>query len=201
MRKNFSTLIFLLCSFFLLTCAGTQKNSIELQPVNVPEWATFDKIPQPQRDRIIDIVNTAPARENQSVKGKGLKVLMTEPGGTNKLFAAKVIANQSGMPLYRIDLAAVVNKYIGETEKNLKNLFSRVENQDVILFFDKADALFGGRTEVNDAHDRYANQDANYLLERIENFEGLVILASNYRQNEAPSKLVKLCDFVINIPD
>jgi len=201
MKKTIQQLVLLLFILFLFTCAGRQKNSIELQPVGVPEWATIDKIPQPQRDLIFDIVNIAGDRKNQLSKGKGVRVLMTAPGGTNKLFAAKVIANRLGAPLYRIDLAAVVNKYIGETEKNLGKVFEKSEYKDVILFFDEADALFGKRTEVNDSHDRYANQDTNYLLERIENYEGLVILASNSRQNEVPAKLVELCEFVINIPD
>ncbi|MBN2412164.1 AAA family ATPase [candidate division KSB1 bacterium] len=201
MIKTIPQLVLLLSILFFFTCAGRQKNSIELQPVEAPEWATVNNIPQPQRDRIIEIVNTAGNRESRIAEGKGLTILMTEPGGTNKLFAAKVIANRSGMPLYRIDLSSVVSKYIGETEKNLKKIFSQIENQDVILFFDEADALFGRRTDVNDSNDRYANQDTNYLLQRIENYEGIVILASNYRQNEAPERLIKICNFVINIPD
>jgi SpoVK/Ycf46/Vps4 family AAA+-type ATPase len=87
------------------------------------------------------------------------------------------------LDVYRVDLSLVVSKYIGETEKNLSNLFARAENKDWILFFDEADALFGSRTGVRDAHDRYANQEVSYLLQRIEDFEGIVILATK-SQNE-----------------
>ena len=103
--------------------------------------------------------------------------------GTGKTLAASYLAVRLSLPLYRIDLAAIVNKYIGETEKNLSKVFSRAENKDWILFFDEADALFGKRTEVSDAHDRHANQEIAYLLQRIEDHEGLVILASNLRNN------------------
>jgi SpoVK/Ycf46/Vps4 family AAA+-type ATPase len=85
--------------------------------------------------------------------------------------------------VFRIDLSTVVSKYIGETEKNLANLFDRASNKDWILFFDEADALFGKRTNVKDAHDRYANQEVSYLLQRLEDFDGLVILASNFKSN------------------
>ncbi|HEU4535189.1 MAG TPA: ATP-binding protein, partial [Polyangiaceae bacterium] len=88
-----------------------------------------------------------------------------------------------GMDLYRVDLAAVVNKYIGETEKNLKRLFDAADLSDLVLFFDEADSLFGKRTEVKDAHDRYANLEISYLLERMERFKGLAILATNRRKD------------------
>jgi len=201
MQKIFIPLIFIFITSFLFNCAGTQKNDTLIRRVEIPEWANYDRIPQPQRDQIIDIVNTASDRDNQLNKGNGLRVLLTEPGKTNKLFAAKVIANRLNKPLYRIDLSQVVNKYIGETEKNLGKLFEKSEYKDVILLFDEADALFGRRTEVKDAHDRYANQDTNYLLQRIETYDGLVILVSNNRQNEVPAKLIELCEFVIHIPD
>ena len=93
--------------------------------------------------------------------------------------AAEVIANDLRFNLYRIDLSAVVSKYIGETEKNLRRLFDAAEDGGAILFFDEADALFGKRTEVEDSHDRYANAEVAHLLERIESHDGLVILASN----------------------
>ena len=98
---------------------------------------------------------------------------------------AEAIADQLRVPLYRIDLAAVVSKYIGETEKNLRKLLDAANNQDVVLFFDEADAMFGKRTDVKDSHDRYVN----YLLQRIEAFEGLVILASNTKPALDPAFL------------
>jgi hypothetical protein len=116
-------------------------------------------------------------------RGKGLTVLFSGPPGTGKTMAAEVIANALQMDLYRIDLAGVVSKYIGETEKNLSRIFREAEYSDAILFFDEADALFGKRSEVKDAHDRYANIEINYLLQQIESFEGVVVLATNMRQH------------------
>jgi hypothetical protein len=116
-------------------------------------------------------------------RGKGLTVLFSGPPGTGKTMAAEVVANELQMDLYRIDLSAVVSKYIGETEKNLSRIFHEAEHSDVILFFDEADALFGKRSEVKDAHDRYANIEINYLLQQIETYEGLAILATNMRQH------------------
>lgn len=116
-------------------------------------------------------------------RGKGITVLFSGPPGTGKTMAAEVIANALQMDLYRIDLASVVSKYIGETEKNLSRIFREAEYSDAILFFDEADALFGKRSEVKDAHDRYANIEINYLLQQIESFEGVVVLATNMRQH------------------
>jgi SpoVK/Ycf46/Vps4 family AAA+-type ATPase len=113
--------------------------------------------------------------------------------------AAQAIASQLGVPLYRIELAAVVSKYIGETEKNLNRIFETAESPNVVLFFDEADALFGKRTDVKDSHDRYANIDVNYLLQRIEAFEGLVILASNTRPALDPA-LLRRVRHVVKFP-
>jgi hypothetical protein len=116
-------------------------------------------------------------------RGKGLAALFSGQSGTGKTMAAEVVANELQMDLYRIDLSAVVSKYIGETEKNLSRIFTEAEHSDIILFFDEADALFGKRSEVKDAHDRYANIEINYLLQQIESYEGLAILATNMRQH------------------
>ena len=113
----------------------------------------------------------------------GYKALFYGPPGTGKTLTATLIGKQTGRDVFRIDLSTVVSKYIGETEKNLSKLFDRAENKDWILFFDEADALFGKRTNVQDAHDRYANQETAYLLQRIEDYNGLVVLASNHKQN------------------
>jgi hypothetical protein len=115
--------------------------------------------------------------------GQGLKVLFAGPSGTGKTMTAGVIAADLGLDLYRIDLSAVVSKYIGETEKNLERIFRAAHCSNVVLFFDEADALFGKRSEVKDAHDRYANVETAYLLQRIEQYEGVVILASNLSNN------------------
>lgn len=113
----------------------------------------------------------------------GFKALFYGPPGTGKTMAAALLGQQHSLEVYRIDLSMVVSKYIGETEKNLEKVFSRAEGKDWILFFDEADALFGKRTNVSDAHDRYANQEISYLLQRLEDYRGLVILASNMQQN------------------
>jgi hypothetical protein len=115
--------------------------------------------------------------------GRGLHVLFAGPPGTGKTMAASVIANELGLELYRIDLAQVVSKFIGETEKNLERVFVAAERSDAILFFDEADALFGKRSDVKDAHDRYANIEISYLLQRMEEYDGLAILATNLRQH------------------
>ena len=115
--------------------------------------------------------------------GNGLNVLFTGPSGTGKTMAAEVVARDAGLDLYKIDLSSVVSKYIGETEKNLRRIFDEAEETDAILFFDEADALFGKRSEVKDAHDRYANIEVNYLLQRVEEHDGTVILTTNFKQN------------------
>lgn len=114
---------------------------------------------------------------------KGYRALFYGPSGTGKTLAAGLIGKVAGVPVYRVDLSAVVSKYIGETEKNLSSLFETAQSRDWILFFDEADALFGKRTSVKDAHDRYANQEVSYLLQRVEDYDGLCILASNMRAN------------------
>lgn len=113
----------------------------------------------------------------------GYRVLFYGPSGTGKTFAACLLGKETGKEVYRVDLAMVVSKYIGETEKNLELLFARAESKKWILFFDEADALFGKRTNVKDSHDKYANQEVSYLLQRIEDYDGLVILATNMKNN------------------
>ena len=115
-------------------------------------------------------------------RGLGISALFAGDSGTGKTMAAEVIANDLRLNLYRIDLSAVVSKYIGETEKNLRRLFDAAEDGGAILFFDEADALFGKRSEVKDSHDRYANIEINYLLQRMEAYRGLAILATNMKE-------------------
>ncbi|MCY1284205.1 ATP-dependent zinc metalloprotease FtsH [compost metagenome] len=129
----------------------------------------------------------------------GLSALFAGPPGTGKTMAAEAIAAELGLPLYRIDLSQVVNKYIGETEKNLRRLFDAADTADLILFFDEADALFGKRTEVKDAHDRYANLEISYLLERMERFKGLAILATN-RRKDLDEAFLRRLRFVVEFP-
>jgi ATP-dependent 26S proteasome regulatory subunit len=131
--------------------------------------------------------------------GKGLSVLFSGPPGTGKTMAAEVIANDLQLDLYKIDLSGVVSKYIGETEKNLSRIFHEAETGNAILFFDEADALFGKRTEISDAHDRYANIETSYLLQKMEEYEGVVILATNLRENmdEAFTRRIR---FIVEFP-
>ncbi len=129
----------------------------------------------------------------------GVRALLVGQSGTGKTMACAWLATQLGMPLYRVDLASVTSKYIGETEKNLGELFARAEHAEVILLFDEADALFGKRTEVKDANDRFANQQTNYLLQRIESFEGIVLLTSNSR-SRFDSAFTRRLDAILEFP-
>jgi hypothetical protein len=119
----------------------------------------------------------------RSRRGLGISALFSGPSGTGKTLAAEVLANELKLDLYRIDLSAVVSKYIGETEKNLKQVFDAAETGGVLLLFDEADALFGKRAEVKDSHDRYANIEVGYLLQRMESFQGLAILTTNFKSS------------------
>lgn len=113
----------------------------------------------------------------------GFRALFYGPSGTGKTLTATLLGKQFGKDVFRIDLSQVVSKYIGETEKNLEKVFKKAEHKDWILFFDEADALFGKRSNVQNAHDKYANQEVSYLLQRVEDFSGLIILASNFKNN------------------
>lgn len=129
--------------------------------------------------------------------GKGISGLFAGPSGTGKTMAAQVLARSLERELYRVDLSGVVNKYIGETEKRLKKVFDECERSGVVLFFDEADALFGSRTQVKDAHDRYANIEIDYLLQRMEQFDGVAILATN-RKNDLDAAFLRRLRFVID---
>jgi SpoVK/Ycf46/Vps4 family AAA+-type ATPase len=173
----------------------------------VPHYTWDDIIlPADQMQQLGEICSRARARSRiydewgfgrKLSLGKGLNVLFTGPSGTGKTMAAEVIANQLGLDLYRIDLSGVVSKYIGETEKNLARIFDEAETTNAILFFDEADALFGKRSEVKDSHDRYANIEISYLLQRMEEYEGLSILATNLRRN-LDSAFVRRMAFIVH---
>lgn len=129
----------------------------------------------------------------------GYRALFYGPPGTGKTLTASLLGKYTGMDVFKIDLSMVVSKFIGETEKNLSQLFNRAENKNWILFFDEADALFSKRTNVRDAHDKYANQEAAYLLQRVETFDGLVILATNFKNN-IDDAFIRRFHTVINFP-
>ncbi|MCL1588385.1 MAG: ATP-binding protein [Actinomycetia bacterium] len=130
----------------------------------------------------------------------GLVVMFSGRSGTGKTMAVKLLASETGSPVRRVDLSQVVSKYIGETEKNLSRLFKEADAADSILFFDEADALLGKRTHVKDAHDRYANQEVSYLLDRIQEFDGIVVLSTSSRQS-IRSRYRTVIDVVIDTDD
>lgn len=153
---------------------------------------TWDQLILPQHtkehiERILDWVNYGPSiMDNYGLNAvikKGYRALFYGPPGTGKSMAAALIGKQCGKEVYKVDLSSVISKYVGETEKNLASIFDTAESKDWILFFDEADALFGKRTDQRNAHDRYANQEVSYLLQRIENYDGIIILASNFKDN------------------
>lgn len=131
--------------------------------------------------------------------GKGLSILFSGPPGTGKTMAAQVVANELQLELYKVDIAKMVSKYIGETEKNLEEIFDEAQLSNAILFFDEADAIFGKRTEVKDSHDRHANVETAYLLQRIEDYEGVTILATNFMKN-IDEAFLRRFNFVIEFP-
>jgi SpoVK/Ycf46/Vps4 family AAA+-type ATPase len=149
-------------------------------------------LPEAKTEQLKEVVNYVKNRgvvyhdwgfDNKLSLGKGLNVLFSGPSGTGKTMAAEVMASELRLDLYKIDLSLVVSKYIGETEKNLNKIFKEAEDSNAILFFDEADALFGKRSEVRDSHDRYANIEISYLLQKMEENEGIVIMASNLSRN------------------
>ena len=129
----------------------------------------------------------------------GVTALMCGDSGTGKTLAAHWLAEQIGLPLYRVDMAALTSKWIGETEKNLSHLLATAENADLILFFDEADSLFGARTDVSDSHDRYANAQTNFLLQRFEEFDGIALLSTNSR-DRFDSAFVRRIDAILEFP-
>jgi len=132
-------------------------------------------------------------------KERGITVLFAGNSGTGKSMAAELLAVDLDLPMYKMDLSQVINKYVGETEKHLKKLFDMADTSDIILFFDEADSLFGRRTEVKDAHDRFANMEINYLLERLDNFKGLLILATN-RKKDFDEAFLRRINYILDFP-
>ncbi len=165
-------------------------------------------LPEKKRNQLKEICSQVKYRhrvfeewgfERKLSYGKGLSVLFSGPPGTGKTMAAEVIAQELQLELYKIDLSGVVSKYIGETEKNLGKIFQEATTSNAILFFDEADAIFGKRTEVSDAHDRYANIETSYLLQKMEEYEGVVILATNLREN-IDDAFTRRIRFIVEFP-
>jgi SpoVK/Ycf46/Vps4 family AAA+-type ATPase len=139
------------------------------------------------------------AASRRTTTGHGISVLFAGGSGTEKRMAAEVLANDLQLDLYRIDLASVVSKFIGETEKNIDRIFAAAEESGPILFFDEAEALFGKRTEVKDSHDHFVNLELNYLLLRMEDYRGLVILATDH-ESALDSAFVRRLRFGLKFP-
>src|SRR6185503_18530071 len=159
----------------------------------IPTGFTWDDLVLPQEtlDAVREVVRFARYRPvlledwgfaSKLPYGRGVSAILAGPPGTGKTMVAQLLANELGFDLYRIDLSQVVNKYIGETEKNLARIFEEAESSHAVLFFDEADSLFAKRTEVKSSNDRYANLEVNYLLQRMETFDGVTLLATNLEQ-------------------
>ena len=191
-------------------CRRLSRPVLETLAQRVSSRTTLDDVVLPARQksqltelvdqiRLSRIVTEDWGFAEKSRRGLGLSVLFAGESGTGKTFAAEAIANELGFDLYRIDLAAVVSKFIGETEKNLKRIFDAAERGGGALFFDESDALFGRRTEVRDSHDRYANIEINYLLQRMEDYRGMSILATN-RRSALDQAFTRRLAFVVEFP-
>lgn len=179
-----------------LTQAAREQGSTGLQGLGVKEttvrtWCDL-VLAEATRVRLRDVESAIRTRETvfdswgfkQTSMGRtSLRILFSGASGTGKTLSATIIANEVGLDMYRIDLSSIVSKYIGETERNLERVFRAAEGSNAIIFFDEADALFGKRTEIKDAHDRYANIEISYLLQRMEQYDGVMILATNLSKN------------------
>ncbi len=166
-------------------------NTLTNQAVTQYNWDDII-LPKDQKEQLIEICNQVKYRHvvyndwgfgKKLVRGEGLNVLFAGPSGTGKTMAAEIMGNELGIDVYKIDLSNIVSKYIGETEKNLDRIFREGTTANAIIFFDEADSLFGKRSEVRDSHDRYANIEISYLLQKMEDYDGVIILATNLRKN------------------
>ena len=177
----------------------------QTQPVFLLDDVIVPAHVRAELDHLLDRVRLRPMVIDEwgmrpgGLRGRGITALFAGESGTGKTMAAEALAGELGTPLFHVNLASVVDKYIGETEKNLERVFSEAENLDGVLLFDEADAVFGKRSDVSDARDRYANLEVAYLLQRIEAFDGLAILTTNLRSNLDPAFARRL-DAIIDFP-
>lgn len=153
----------------------------------------------PLKGELIKKIAASAKNIKKSKTGTAIIALFAGPPGTGKTQAAKALAAEIGMDLYRIDLSAIVSKYIGETEKNLSRVFAKAEKKKAILFFDEADALFAKRTGVRNSHDRYTNIEANYLLQKLEEYSAVAILTTNHKK-QLDEALLRRLQFVVEFP-
>lgn len=191
-------------------CRMQARTSLDNLAQRVEARTTWDDLvlPAPQRDILLDILANVRRRSTvyqtwgfggRSTRGLGVTALFSGESGTGKTTAAEVLARELRLDLYKIDLSAVVSKYIGESEKNLRRVFDAAEAGGAILLFDEADALFGKRTEVKDSHDRYANLEVSYLLQRMEAYPGLAILTTNLKSS-IDTAFLRRIRFVVQFP-
>jgi hypothetical protein len=194
---------------FLAARAHSNPNLAGLARKITPRFQWADIIlPDDQVSQLKEIVSTVRERPRvlelwgvgqKLAASAGVTILFAGPPGTGKTMAAEVIAGELGLDLYKIDLSTIISKYIGETEKNLERIFSEAQSSNAILFFDEADAIFGKRSEVKDAHDRYANIEVSYLLQRMEAYDGVTILATNLRAN-LDEAFTRRLQFAVDFP-
>jgi len=197
-----------IADLFAAARAQTSGNLGALARKIVPRYGWEDLVvPEDQKEMLHEMVATVRSRPivldtwgvDAITAGNGVTSLFAGPPGTGKTMAAEVIAAELGLDLYKIDLSTLVSKYIGETEKNLEKIFKEAEMSNAILFFDEADAIFGKRSEVRDSHDRYANIEISYLLQRMEAYDGVTILATNLRAN-LDEAFTRRLQFAIDFP-
>jgi AAA+ superfamily predicted ATPase len=198
------------CQVLWDACRAQARQRLDEFAQRIIPAATWDDLvlPEPQRQTLREIgihvrqrakVYDAWGFAAKSARGLGISVLFAGVSGTGKTMAAEVLANELQLDLYRIDLSQVVSKYIGETEKNLRRIFDAAEEGGAILLFDEADALFGKRSEVKDSHDRYANIEVSYLLQRMEAYHGLAILTTNMK-GALDAAFLRRIRFVVQFP-
>ncbi len=177
-----------------LVCRQQSRQRLNTLTNQVDSRYTWDDIilPADQKEQLMEICNQVRYHHTvytdwgfgrKLIRGKGLNALFAGPSGTGKTMAAEIMGNELGIDLYKIDLSVIISKYIGETEKNLDRIFREGKTANAIIFFDEADALFGKRSEVRDSHDRYANIEISYLLQKMEDYDGVIILATNLKKN------------------
>jgi len=179
---------------------SAEAGSLGLDDLILPEHAAAEVRRMLDWARYRDELLAQAPLQGKGGKGTGICTLFAGGPGTGKTLAAHVVADELGLELLQVDLPSVVSKYIGETEKNLERVFSEAESLNALLFCDEADSLFGSRSEVRDARDRYANQEVSYLLQRMEHFDGITVLATNLRGNVDPAFARRL-HFIITFPD
>jgi SpoVK/Ycf46/Vps4 family AAA+-type ATPase len=170
---------------------GIRRQPTVQQVVLAPDRSSLE-------DEVLRAVKTRQSKLTTSPGG--VTVLFSGPRGTGKTLAAEVLASELRLELQKVDLSQVVSKFLGETEKNLSRIFDAAEASGSILFFDEADALFGRRSDVKDSHDRFANQEVQFLLQRIETHEGIAILATNCRKQMEP-RLLERAHIVVDFPE